>query len=140
MSFAVFGVNTVKAKASAVKFIREVEARRPGAIAREASKGGDLGAHFDNVVNSNECPIQYEKALNEKFTEICDSAKWSIISKKYDAPAAAIEYRELLGRPASIRQQVGVVDGANKPVFTRNGKKQKLEWLLFDVQSMKAIR
>lgn len=140
MSFAVFGVNKVKARAAAAKFIREVEMRTAGAIAIEVGKGGDLGTHFNNVINRAECPNQYEKALSQKFDEICETAKPSIISKKYDAPAAAIEYLELLGGTAFIKQQVGVVDGMGEPVFTKNGKKQKLEWLLFDRQTMKAIR
>ena len=140
MSFAVFGINKVKARVAAVKFIREVEMRSRGAIAIEAGKGGDLGRHFNNVISGGECPEQYEKALNQKFTEICDSAKPSIISKKYDAPAAAIEYLGLVGGNAFIKQQIGIVDGMNEPVFTKNGKKQKLEWLLFDRQAMKAIR
>ncbi len=121
MGFAVFGVNKVKARVSA-------------AIEVEARKGGDLGIHFENVAKSDPCPDQYENALDQKFKEICDSAKPSIISKKYDAPAAAIEYLELIGGSAFIKQQVGVVDGMNEPVFAKNGKKQKLEWLLLTVK------
>lgn len=140
MSFAVFGINKVKARAAAVKFIREVEMRSRRAISIEALKGGDLGKHFNNVIDRSECTEQYEKALNQKFIEICESAKPSIISKKYDAPAAAIEYLGLIGGSAFIKQQIGIVDGMNEPVFTKNGKSQKLEWLLFDRQTMKAIR
>lgn len=143
MGFAVFGVNKVKCKDDAFKYISAAEGKAGAVLTTEAARGGELGKHFENVISGTVDPDQYERALSERFNALCSSAKWTCISPKYDTPAAAIEYMQRLtadGGKGCIKQHVGVTDGMGEAVFTKLGKKQKLEWLLFDTESMKVVR
>lgn len=143
MSFAVYGVNKVKCKDQAFRFIADTEKRSIAVIETEIGRGGRMGLHFKNYLEGIENKDDYELALKEKAASLEASANWTCISPKYDAPCAAVEYLEMLkseGGKGCIKQQVGCVDGTGEAVFTKLGKKQKLEWLLFDTQSMKVVR
>jgi len=144
MTFAVFGVNKVKCRDAAFKFIASSESKSRAVIKREIDHfGGELGLHFENIINSIVCPDQYELALKEHTKTLCSAAKWSAISPKYDSPAAAIEYLEMLnagGDKGCIKQQVIVTDAEGKPVYGKRAKTPKKEWLLFDRSAMRAIR
>ena len=64
MSFSVFGVNKVKCKDAAFKFIANTESGAKSVIITESEAGGHLGKHFENVLSGGVCPDQYERAMS----------------------------------------------------------------------------
>lgn len=135
MSFAVFGINRVKAKDNAVKSINSWEKKKVFLVKERIEKTDDaLSKYLNHFINCNDPGVElYEAALEEAFKEELQIIKPSKISTLYDGIAPAKLYLKLAKEGSGdeslhIKQKVKVFDGDKKPVFTKNGKSQKTEW------------
>lgn len=136
MSFAVFGVNIVKAEKKAHQELRRLEMNKDSRNDYMKNHLDEISDHLANVKEFIQDPEQYQRAFEEMTRQILRESKPVKVSVLYDGLQPAKEYRDMLvkqgDKTAHIKQKYGEVDMAGEPILNKSRTSQKMAWRLLN--------